>query len=769
MTTCAEPGPGGQPCGGPIDAAGYCERCGMSYAAPTPPPAPDSTRPAPASSGSVPSGSSGGRSSAGSGRRGSSPGSGRRSSSIGRGKRARTLPDPGRTDPRAALLSDAALPERKRFCRNPRCRRPVGRASGERPGRVEGFCRDCGWRFSFRPPLEPNTEVADRYVVEGPIGRGGLGWVYLATDRKVGRYVVLKGLVNPDDAAHSQVPLDELRALGQAQHPNIVAVHDAVMHPYQLPGPGNETVPIDYIVMDYIGGRSLLQLHRERRDRGGYLPITEICEYTLQALDALDHLHTRGLLYNDFSPDNLMRSDDGRVWLIDLGGVSVADDPSGGAWGKDGYRDPFGSPPSAQTDLYAVGRTMAALSFRLPHFADAKKGLPSPDEEPLLARHESYHLFLLRATHPDPERRFYSAADMADQLEAVLREVRAVELGEPQPGLSDVFGPELRVVGADPEHVTRRPDPVAAALALPDPQIDPADPQARRLAAITGTGSPREVLQALDGLPAHTLETRLRAVRARVELVAGGERAEHDTLRAELDTLADEEPDEVRVRWFAGLAALVAGETERAASEFDEVLRAVPGEAAPKLALGLCAELLDRPERAARRYQTVWGTDRSYVSAAFGLARCRIALGERDAAVAALAQVPNASRYAAAALLCSVAQAHPGDDPGGALAPAFFACAERLRDQDGDLDLDESRRYRGYATALGAALDWLAAGRPWPAAAGTVPSRLLGFGLDERGLRDGLEWSYRQLASVAPEQRVRWVDRANAERNWSLW
>jgi serine/threonine-protein kinase PknG len=225
------------------------------------------------------------------------------------------------------------------------------------------------------------------------------------------------------------------------------------------------------------------------------------------------------------------------------------------------------------------------------------------------------------------------------------------------------------------------------------------------------------------------------------------------------------------VRWFAGLAALVTGEVERAASEFDEVLRAEPGEAAPKLALGLCAELRNQPELAARRYRTVWRTDRSYVSAAFGLARALLALGERAEAVATLAQVPHASRYAPSALLCSLAEARPGGYSDGALAPGFFALAERLRARaDGtDLDLDEPRRYRGYATALSAALDWVRAGRPWPAGAGAAPTGLLGFTLNERGLRDGLEWSYRRLASVAPEERTRWVDRANTERNWSLW
>ena len=104
------------------------------------------------------------------------------------------------------------------------------------------------------------------------------------------------------------------------------------------------------------------------------------------------------------------------------------------------------------------------------------------------------------------------------------------------------------------------------------------------------------------------------------------------------------------------------------------VLRTVPGDAAPKLALGLCGELLGRNEEAARRYGTVWQTDRSYVSAAFGLARAKLALGDPAEAISALREVPVNSRYASSALLAALVAA---GREGGKLAPELFEIAGR--------------------------------------------------------------------------------------------
>ncbi len=343
------------------------------------------------------------------------------------------MPTPA-ADPLPALLDDPQVPEHKRFCPNRECRHEVGRAREGRPGQVEGMCPQCGTRFSFRPPLAPGVLVGDgRFRVEGAIAHGGFAWVYRAWDCLASRWVVLKGLIDPDDPDKRQAAVAELAALADANHPNIVTVHTVVQHPHPLTGRN-----IDYIVMDYLSGKSLKQLYQERSDSDSGLPVDQVCEYGLAVLAALDYLHNdRGLLYCDLSADNVIHSTNG-VKLIDLGAIRRIDDRDSPVWGKIGYRDPEMAThgPSVATDLYTVGRMMAVLSFPFPGFFDDMP-IPSPNEVELLARYPSYYQLLRRATNPDPQSRFASAADMAEQLDGVLQEVRAQQEGRPSSAEGD--------------------------------------------------------------------------------------------------------------------------------------------------------------------------------------------------------------------------------------------------------------------------------------------------------------------------------------------
>ena len=669
-----------------------------------------------------------------------------------------SLPEmPDGEDHMAPVLNDPQVPEHKRFCSSPECRHEVGRARNGRSGRVEGFCPQCRTRFSFRPPLLPGVLVGDgQFKVEGAIDHGGLGWVYRAWDCWVPRWVVLKGLIDPDDPDNRQAAVAELAALADASHPNIVTVHTVVRHPHPLTGK-----PVDYIVMEYLSGKSLKQLRQERPDHDPYLPVDQVCGFALEVLAALDHLHDkRGLLYCDLSADNVIHSTSG-VKLIDLGAVRRIDDSNNPVfWGKPGYQDPKirTSGPSIATDLYTVGRMMAVLSFSFPGFqVDAP--IPGPDEVPLLADHPSFARLLRRATNPDPQCRFASAADMAEQLEGVLREVRAQQEDCPFPAASTRFGPELRVVGADPDTFpTGEPDTVAAALALPDPQVNPADVHAGLLAALSAE-SPDETERVLAALPDPSLETRLRVVRARIEL----RRPEAET---DLVALAADQPGDWRVAWFHGIRALVNGNLESARQGFTAVFDGLPGEAAPKLALALCAAREGATETAAQGYATVWQTDRSYVSAAFGLARARFVLGDCAGTADALEAVPESSRYAVTARLCAILSRARGCTNGQPPVADFFTAAEQLD----SLELGDQRRELAVAEVLETVLTWVRAGRPWPHGAATpIPTTVLGHRLNERGVRDRLESAYRELARLAPTaaERIAFVDQANDRRNRS--
>lgn len=701
-----------------------------------------------------------------------------------------TVPAVPRPDPRAMVLDNPEVPERKRFCSRSDCGAPVGRARGERAGRTEGFCTKCGHPYSFVPKLKAGDVVHGQYEVVGCLAHGGLGWIYLAVDRAVAdRWVVLKGLLDTGDQDAMAAAISERRFLAEIEHANIVRIYNFVEHLDQRTG------SLDgYIVMEYLGGKSLKEIANARRTPDGRrdpLPVEQACAYGIEALEALGHLHSRNLLYCDFKVDNAIQTDD-QLKLIDMGAVRRMDDDESAIYGTVGYQAPEVADvgPSVASDLYTVGRTLAVLTFDFQGYTTVyADSLPDPDTIEVFRRYESFYRLLVRATDPDPARRFASAQEMAEQLTGVLREVVSLQTGRARPALSTLFGPEVKVtdtelfprlegevsrLGARALRGRRAPQapgasaaaslvkPVhtpSAALALPVPHVDPGDPNAGFLAGLM-TSAPAELLHALAAAPAPSVETRLRQVRAWLE------NGDFDAARTALDALEDERPDDWRVVWYRGVAALVTGDFEHAALAFDAVYDAFPGEIAPKLALGLCAEVLGQLDNAAEYYRLVWASDPSHVSAAFGLARVQLAAGDRAAAVGTLESVPEASIHYTAARVAAVRarlrQRTPAAGDSAFLDDLTAAAAQVEALQA--YGLDPGRREQLATEVLGCALDWiLSQGQGGTPAARRV---LLGSELDERGLRFGLERSYRTLARLAPggEERIDLVERANRYR-----
>ncbi|MGW0993574.1 tetratricopeptide repeat protein [Streptomyces sp. NPDC002523] len=709
------------------------------------------------------------------------------------------VPQVPRPDPRAMVLENPEVPERKRFCSRSDCGAPVGRSRGERPGRTEGFCTKCGHPYSFVPKLKSGDIVHGQYEVAGCLAHGGLGWVYLAVDRAVSdRWVVLKGLLDTGDQDAMEAAISERRFLAEIEHANIVRIYNFVEHLDQRTG------SLDgYIVMEYVGGKSLKEIANARRTPDGRrdpLPVEQACAYGIEALEALGHLHGRSLLYCDFKVDNAIQTED-QLKLIDMGAVRRVDDDESAIYGTVGYQAPEVAEvgPSAASDLYTVGRTLAVLTFDFQGYTNVfVDSLPDPDTIEVFRRYESFYRLLVRATDPDPARRFASAQEMAEQLTGVLREVVSLQTGQPRPALSTLFGPQVRVTdtelfprldgdvsrlgarqvsggkrasvpgqapalarGPAPAALVRPVETAAAALALPVPLVDPGDPNAGFLAGLMASG-PAELIGALEAAPTQTVETRLRQIRARLES------GDHQAALMSLAKLDEERPDDWRVVWYRGVAALVTGDFEHAALAFDAVYDAFPGEAAPKLALGLCAEVLGQLDNAAEYYRLVWATDPSFVSAAFGLARVQLAAGDRGGAVRTLESVPESSIHYTAARVAAVRArlrqrtAQAGDVP---FLEDLTAAARQVEALQA-YGLDPARREQLSAEVLGCALDWILSGGQGSAQPATGGRVLLGSGLDERGLRFGLERSYRTLARLAPggEERIELVERANRYR-----
>lgn len=717
---CAEPG-----CPGLIAADGYCDTCGAKGKprASTPASAAALVAAGPPADGAAGSAlvtgsarSQGSRRAAGTTRTTS-----RRTGGIGAGL-VDIAPAPA-TDPASVVMADPTVAEDKRFCS--KCGAPVGRARPDAPqGRTAGICSQCRHRFDFEPKLRRGGIIGGQYEVAGPLAHGGLGWIYLARDKAVNdRWVVLKGLLDAGDEAAMRVAVAERQFLAELSHPNIVGIFNFVTDR----GSG-------YIVMEYVGGRSLKQILAQRWSANGSqadpLPVDAALAFILAILPAFSYLHGRALLYCDFKPDNLIQVGD-QVKLIDMGAVRRIDDPSSDVYGTAGFQAPeiAEQGPSIASDVYTIGRTLAVLTLDFKGYQrQYAHTLPDPAEHPALAEFDSFYRLLLKATAPHPDDRFQTVGELGEQMLGVLREVVALETGKPQVAPSTLFGPA-------PDDGT-----------LPPLAIDPADPAAgflSSLAADTPAAAIESIRRALaGGAVAETVEVGLRRA---IALLDGGD---HRQAAAQLDAIERENPWEWRAVWLRGLSALDTGDLAGAAQAFDRCRSEVPGEVAPKLAAAMTAERAGNLVQAAALYGTVVTIDPNYVAAARGLARCRAAAGDVAGALAAYDRIPASHRAQSTARVEAVRMLIG--------AGQFAQAADHLA---ATADLDQPHRLEVetelFEAALGAVSSPNAPKQP-----------LQGRPFTERGLRLGLEAALRRRARLASDdaERIALVDRANRER-----
>ncbi|TDH56167.1 serine/threonine protein kinase [Mycobacterium eburneum] len=661
-------------------------------------------------------------------------------------------------DPFAAVMTNPVVAESKRFCWN--CGKPVGRSGPEGKALSEGWCPYCGSPYSFLPQLKPGDMVAGQYEIKGCVAHGGLGWVYLAVDRNVNdRPVVLKGLVHSGDAEAQAIAMAERQFLAEVTHPAIVKIFNFVQHP------DRHGDPVGYIVMEYVGGQSL------KPAKGKKLPVAQAIAYMLEILPALGYLHSLGLVYNDLKPENIMLTEE-QLKLIDLGAVSRINS-FGYLYGTPGYQAPeiVRTGPTVATDIYTVGRTLAALTLNL-RTRDGRYVDGLPDDDPVLRTHDSFGRLLRRAIDPDPRRRFSSAEEMSGQLMGVLREVVAQDSGVPRPGLSSIFtrsrstfGVDLLVAHTDvyldgqvhSEKLTAR----EIVTALQVPLVNKADVAAPVLSATVLS----EPVQTLDSLRAvrhgaldsegidlsESVELPLMEVRALLDL--------GDVTKAtqKLEDLAERVGWQWRLVWFRGVAELLTGDYDSASKHFTEVLDMFPGELAPKMALAATAELAGTADER-KFYQSVWSTDDGVISAAFGLARALSVEGDRAAAVRTLDKVPPTSRHFTTARLTSAMTLLSGRSTREITEDDIRNAARRVE----ALPDTEPRVLQIRALVLGAAMDWLQDHE-------ASTNHILGFPFTDHGLRLGVEAALRGLARVAPTQAHRYalVDMANAVRPMS--
>src|SRR5947209_12973202 len=159
--------------------------------------------------------------------------------------------------------------------------------------------------------------------------------------------------------------------------------------------------------------------------------------------------------------------------------------------------------PSIASDLFTVARTLAVLCINFRGYQGTYRfTLPPQDEVPLFQRYDSLYRFLLMGTAPDPDDRFQTAEEMAEQLHGVLREVVAAQECRPVPAPSILFTAPLRGRADGPDWRT-----------LPHPQVSSEDPSAGYLATLAAV-EPEQMIAQLQAAPERTIEVELRLAAA---------------------------------------------------------------------------------------------------------------------------------------------------------------------------------------------------------------------------------------------------------------
>ena len=654
-----------------------------------------------------------------------------------------SIPELPSTAPELAILAEAKVPENKRFCA----------ACNQAVKRDRGFCTKCGQKYNFVPSLVPGDVVGEQYQVKGAIAYGGLGWIYLGFDKLLSRYVVLKGLLNSEDAASAAVALAERQFLAALKHPNIVGIYNFVTHDAE-----------GYIVMEYVGGKTLKEIRKER----GKLPVAEAIAYIHRVLGSFAYLHQLGLVYCDFKPDNVMLEADD-IKLIDLGGARKIDDPDGDIYGTIGYAAPeAGEGPTIASDLFTIGRTLAVLVTNIPGFStEHQYTLPSAQSDSVFAKQESLYRFLLKATATAADDRFQTAEEMAEQLLGVLREVVAAETNTPRPATSILFDGDRLAVTAGGDFSPIEP----SYLHLPHLLIDIKDPGFNLVvnASMTTDIDRRieQLTQVVKQLPT-SIEAKLRLANS---LIDRGHIAAGDYTAAELllEKVAQQDAWDWRVDWYRGKSLLAQNQPQEAQAAFDRVYFDLPGELAPKLAFSIAAEQGSNYPLATQMYEIVERTDLNYPTAAFGLARCRLMQGDRNAAVTALQQVPPTSNLYTRAkveiarilvdrqlpVAINIPQ-HP--------EPTLTELKSATQTVE-SLTLEGIERYRLDRQVLETALTLLTS----KAITAQNNLMILGQPLEEVKLREGLEKVLRSIAHLSTgAEKIVLVDEANRVRPKTL-
>ncbi|MFT6794716.1 MAG: hypothetical protein ACJAR1_002730 [Rubritalea sp.] len=264
------------------------------------------------------------------------------------------------------------------------------------------------------------------------IAQGGMGAVYLATQRSLDRPVAIKILPQEfgEDEDYRVSFETEAKAMAKLNHSNLVGIYDF--------GDINGML---YIIMEYIPGRSLFDIaHGDQVDQ------LEAARLIADMCQGLDHAHTAGMLHRDIKPANVLIDDEAKPKIVDFGLARPLgeEQTAGVVFGTPGY-----TAPEVLTDPLAVDQRSDIFSMGVMLYEMLTGHLPRNPIVPASAVSGSdtrFDRILNKAIHPDPAQRYDSSGEMALALEDLITKF------EQAPGLlrSGPLARQSKVLGARP-------------------------------------------------------------------------------------------------------------------------------------------------------------------------------------------------------------------------------------------------------------------------------------------------------------------------------
>jgi len=298
--------------------------------------------------------------------------------------------------------------------------------------------------------LVTGKELAGRYVIDVPVGSGGYGTVWKASDKQLNRQVALKRLLKQGGVSDAQIKsrlLSEAQKHAQLVHTNIVQVYDVI-----------ECEGEHLIVMEYVDGPSFHTVLRDHARAGTQLPLDQAASILADVLAGVAFAHEKRTVHRDLSPSNILLTSTGIPKISDFG-IAKIDDPqhvgdhgtTQGGTGNPGYMAPEqqrGERADLSSDLFTVGIIGYLLMtgrhpfahpsgmFEISELLGDANFNPEPPRPAASLTASQQRLFreyaavVMRLLNREKAGRFPSARAVIDALEAVIPFQECANCGE---------------------------------------------------------------------------------------------------------------------------------------------------------------------------------------------------------------------------------------------------------------------------------------------------------------------------------------------------